>query len=114
MRISDWSSDVCSSDLRRARRRFRLGIEGPVQAARHPRCLHRGSEIAPWNRHISQFSDDGVVFAGAYGPRINLQLDYVLNKLREDPDTRQAGLTIWRPNPQPSKDIPCKIGRAHV
>src|SRR3546814_5335223 len=30
MRISDWSSDVCSSDLRRRRRRFR---RDPVSAA---------------------------------------------------------------------------------
>lgn len=65
--------------------------------------------IAPWNKHIGQFSDDGVTFAGAYGPRINHQLDYVIDKLREDPDTRQAGLTIWTPNPAPSKDIPCTV-----
>lgn len=67
------------------------------------------SGIAPWNKHISQFSDDGVTFAGAYGPRIFEQLTYVLNKLIEDPNTRQAGLTIWKPNPGPSKDIPCTI-----
>lgn len=65
--------------------------------------------IAPWNKHISQFSDNGTDFAGAYGPRIYTQLDYVIGKLREDPDTRQAGLTIWQPNPQPSKDIPCTV-----
>jgi len=65
--------------------------------------------IAPWNKHISQFSDDGKIFAGAYGPRVVDQLDYVLDKLREDPDTRQAGLTIWTPNPPPSKDIPCTV-----
>ena len=67
------------------------------------------STIAPYNRHISQFSDDGETFAGAYGPRIMEQLDYIVNKLIEDPDSRQAGLTIWRPNPEPSKDIPCTV-----
>ena len=67
------------------------------------------STIAPYNRHISNFSDDGVTFAGAYGPRIMEQLNYVINKLIEDPDSRQAGLTIWTPNPSPSKDIPCTV-----
>lgn len=65
--------------------------------------------IAPYNKNIAAFSDDGVVFAGAYGPRIAEQLDYVVGKLCFDNDTRQAGLTIWKPNPKPSKDIPCTI-----
>ena len=65
--------------------------------------------IVPYNQHIAKFSDDGSTFAGAYGPRIHEQLNYVIATLRRDPDSRQAGLTIWTPNPQPSKDIPCTI-----
>lgn len=65
--------------------------------------------IAPYNQHISQFSDDQVSFFGAYGPRINAQLDYVLNKLLDDRETRQAVLTTWRPNPPKTKDVPCTI-----
>jgi thymidylate synthase len=65
--------------------------------------------IAPYNKYISQFSDDGETFAGAYGPRIMEQLDYVVGKLIEDPMSRQAVLTIWTPNPGPSKDIPCTV-----
>lgn len=65
--------------------------------------------IAPYNKNISQFSDDGVIFAGAYGPKIHDQIQYVVNKLCEDLNTRQAGLTIWRQNPGPSKDIPCTV-----
>ena len=67
------------------------------------------SSIAPWNKNISQFSDDGVVFAGAYGPRIAAQLEYVTQALLKDPDTRQATMTIWTPSPGPSKDIPCTV-----
>ena len=67
------------------------------------------SGIAPWNKNISQFSDDGVTFFGAYGPKIQDQKQYVIRKLREDPDTRQAGLTIWRENPPQTKDVPCTI-----
>lgn len=61
------------------------------------------------NPHIAQFSDDGVILSGAYGKQIIPQLDYVVNKLIEDRDTRQATMTLWKPNPAPSKDIPCTI-----
>lgn len=68
--------------------------------------------IAPYNKHIGQFSDDGKIFAGAYGPRIIAQLDYVVGKLLQDTETRQAVMTIWTPNPGPSKDIPCTVAFA--
>lgn len=67
------------------------------------------SEIKDYNAHISQFSDDGERFFGAYGPKIVGQLDYVVAKLRADNDTRQAGLTIWRENPPETKDVPCTV-----
>lgn len=70
----------------------------------------RTETIAPYNRNISQFSDDGLTFFGAYGPRILDQLEYVVGKLVQDPDTRQAGLTTWRQNPpSQTKDVPCTI-----
>jgi len=65
--------------------------------------------IAPFNKHISQFSDDGKTFFGAYGPKIVGQLQYVVDKLVQDQDSRQAGLTIWRENPPETKDVPCTI-----
>ena len=65
--------------------------------------------IAPWLPKMADFSDDGVTLAGAYGPRIAGQLPYVCGKLEGDPDTRQATLTIWTPNPGPSKDYPCTV-----
>jgi thymidylate synthase len=65
--------------------------------------------IAPYNKNIKKFSDDGIIFQGAYGPRIVSQLDYVISTLKNDRETRQAVLTIWNPNPKPSKDIPCTI-----
>lgn len=70
---------------------------------------NRVKTIAPYNKNISQFSDDGEVFFGAYGPKVVDQLGYVISKLISDPDSRQAGLTIWRENPPTSKDIPCTI-----
>lgn len=69
----------------------------------------RVETIAPFNSHIAAFSDDGERFFGAYGPKIMGQMGYVIDKLRQDRDSRQAGLTIWRENPPVSKDIPCTV-----
>lgn len=65
--------------------------------------------ISPFCKNIAQFSDDGERFFGAYGPKIQDQLPYVVEKLTEDPFSRQAGLTIWRENPPATKDVPCTI-----
>jgi predicted HAD superfamily Cof-like phosphohydrolase len=46
---------------------------------------------------------------GAYGPKIIDQLDHVVSALVNDPDSRQAGLTIWRENPPKTKDVPCTV-----
>lgn len=65
--------------------------------------------VVPYNSQLLRFSDNGLNFAGAYGPRIADQLSYALNTLVKDPDSRQAGLTIWVPNPPESRDIPCTV-----
>lgn len=70
---------------------------------------NRVETIAPYNKNISNFSDDGKIFFGAYGPKIISQLDYVVDKLIYDAQSRQAGLTIWRENPPETKDVPCTI-----
>jgi len=61
------------------------------------------------NPNMARFSDDGRTLAGAYGPRIRPQVPYVVASLIKDRDTRQAALTIWTPNPEPSKDTPCTV-----
>ncbi|QVW27122.1 hypothetical protein [Escherichia phage YX22] len=47
----------------------------------------------------ANFSDDGVTWRAAYGPRLYAhgQLDSVINRLRKNPNTRQAYLTIYDP-----------------
>lgn len=70
---------------------------------------NRVETIAQYNKNIVNYSDDGVTFFGAYGPRILSQLDYVIDKLKSDADTRQAVLTIWRENPPETKDVPCTV-----
>lgn len=69
----------------------------------------RVETIAPYNGRISEFSDDGERFFGAYGPKIKAQLPYIVDKLRIDEDSRQAGLTLWRECPPDTKDVPCTI-----
>lgn len=65
--------------------------------------------IAPYNKHISQFSDNGETFFGAYGPHVVKQLPYVVQTLLRDRDSRQAGMTLWHQNPPATKDVPCTI-----
>ena len=65
--------------------------------------------ITNYSKAISTFSNDGIHFDGAYGPRVVDQIRYIVDTLEKDPDSRQAVMTIWRPNPRESKDIPCTI-----
>lgn len=72
----------------------------------------RVETIAPYNKNIAQFSDDGIRYFGAYGPKIMDQVDFVVEKLRDDPSSRQAIITIWREKPPVTKDVPCTIAMA--
>lgn len=67
------------------------------------------ASIEPYSPHIASFSNDGYRFDGAYGPRIVDQLRYIVDTLTRDPDSRQAVIEIWRPNPRDSKDVPCTL-----
>lgn len=65
--------------------------------------------ISRYCKRIADFSDDGEIFFGAYGPKISEQRNYVIRKLEEDPDSRQAVISIWRENPPETRDVPCTI-----
>lgn len=70
---------------------------------------NRVSTIKNYSKHISQFSDDGITFYGAYGPKVIDQISYVINCLAKDNDSRQAVINIWREKPGPTKDVPCTV-----
>lgn len=70
---------------------------------------NRVATIAPYSRRIADFSDDGIFFFGAYGPKIRDQVSHVVDALHRDPDTRQAVINIWRESPRQTKDTPCTI-----
>ena len=65
--------------------------------------------LAPFSKKITEFSDDGVAFFGAYGPKISAQMVYLINALRSDPNTRRAVINIWRESPSATKDYPCTM-----
>lgn len=95
---------VVTSPARRLNYRF--------MAAEALWILAGDNRLAPLTRFVERmadFSDDGKTLAGAYGPRVVPQLPYVIDALLKDPNTRQAVIGIWTPNPEPSKDIPCTL-----
>ena len=58
----------------------------------------------------SEFSDDGKVWRGGYGPRLRTPLLGVIELLKKDPDTRRAVINIYDSREDlgvDSKDIPC-------
>src|SRR3546814_11682873 len=62
MRISDWSSDVCSSDLNRLQPgRHRTPLSGPLMAADASRHAHRGTVEC----HSMLIHERGVLRIGA-------------------------------------------------
>jgi thymidylate synthase len=65
--------------------------------------------IARYNSVMRKFSDDGVRLAGAYGPRLKPQWDWLVDQIVRDEDTRQAVAVIWTSTPAPSRDIPCTL-----
>lgn len=65
--------------------------------------------IGRFNSNIAQFSDDGRMFAGAYGPRIRRLWDDRIAMLRRDPHTRQAVIPVYTPPAAPTKDVPCTL-----
>jgi thymidylate synthase len=78
----------------------------------------RGQNVVePLAKHVPgmrRFSDDGITLSGAYGPPITSQLPYVVRMLKQDPLSRQAVLTIWKPSPPDSKDKPCTIAMSFI
>jgi thymidylate synthase len=70
---------------------------------------NRVSTIKDFAKHIKNFSDDGIQYFGAYGPRFRDQVRHVIAALEIDRDSRQALVTLWRPNPPRTLDVPCTI-----
>lgn len=81
----------------------------PAEAAWILSGDNRVETIRQYSRFIWEFSDDGVFYSGAYGPKVVDQLTYVCDVLGNDWDSRQAVIDVWRPNPRAGRDIPCTL-----
>lgn len=71
--------------------------------------LNELNPLLRFNPNMSQYSDDGKILSGAYGPQVIMQMPWVIQKLTEDTSSRQAVLSIWQAMPSASKDIPCTL-----
>lgn len=81
----------------------------PAEAAHILGGDNRVEPLARYSKLVRYFSDDGVTFFGAYGPKVVDQLGYVVETLARDPTSRQAVLTIWREKPPVTRDVPCTL-----
>jgi len=72
------------------------------------------ASIAPYNKKIADFSDDGVTFFGAYGPRWRPQAEWAATNLRADLESRQAVASTWRPCPPLTRDTPCTLSYQYL
>lgn len=62
--------------------------------------------------NFARYARDDGTFHGAYGARVKYQVGAAVAKLRRDPQTRQAVITLWDPwldNLEGEKDYPCTV-----
>lgn len=63
--------------------------------------------------NFKRFMEPDGYFWGAYGDRVGAQVRYAVRKLTNDPQTRQAVVTLWdsdMDNMPMKKDYPCTVG----
>ena len=70
--------------------------------------------IRNYTSNWDRMSDDGETVNSNYGYCIQSkygfnQLDFIIDKLKEDPNSRQAVIHIKEPNDSPSKDVNCTV-----
>lgn len=70
-------------------------------------------EVAPqFEAYTNRDARGRVYFHGAYGERVGFQVLAAVDKLKKDPDTRQAVITLWDPhrdNLPDARDYPCTL-----
>ncbi len=104
LRVTDCLNNIMENPVRKLNYRFMVAEWLWISLG-----LDDVKTLAFYNKEMEKFSDDGVQLAGAYGPRIRRQLQHIEQTLMRDRYSRQAVLTIWTPNPGPSKDVPCTV-----
>ena len=70
---------------------------------------NRLATIRPYAKQLTSLSGDGRTLMDAYGPPFVDQVPYVYNCFKQDPATRQAVITTWRPRPASGTAVPCTL-----
>jgi thymidylate synthase len=103
VRVDDMTKNILVHPARNLSYRFMVAEWLWVSAGRSD-----VDTVARYNSKMRDFSDDGMTFAGAYGPRIVPQIPWALEQLAK-PGSRQAVIQVWMPTPMPSRDVPCTL-----
>ena len=85
---------------------------GAVEAAQLIGSVSRPKTVLRVAPQFEKYAEKNGHFHGAYGARIGGQMLCVERKLRADPDTRQAVVTLWDPwldNLDGARDYPCTV-----
>jgi thymidylate synthase len=90
------------------RKKFNLRIAAVETVQLIAGVSHLGQLAAVSGDAFTHFADDGRL-RGAYGPRLYDQFPRAERQLRDDPDTRQAIVNLWRPDEKTTKDVPCTL-----
>jgi thymidylate synthase len=102
--VTDLQNNILVHPLRDLNYRFMVAEWLWIEAGRND-----VKTVEEYNKQIAQFSDDGEIFNGAYGPRMGSQWLWLIDLIKRDRDTRQGIVSIWTPAPKNSKDIPCTL-----
>lgn len=107
--ITDPTRNFVTSPIRRLPIRYAVG-----ELLWYLSGSNKVNDIANFSKVWEDLSDDGETANSAYGYRIWQkfgfdQWDFVLNKLKADPMSRQAVIHIKDADNTPTKDMPCTV-----
>lgn len=107
--LNDPTQNILKSDVRKLPMRYAVG-----ELLWYLSGSNRLKDIKMYSKAWENLSDDGETVNSAYGYRIFEkfgfdQWEYIKDKLRQDPNSRQAVIHIKDPDYHPTKDLPCTV-----
>ena len=107
--LKDPTQNILKSDIRKLPMRYAVG-----ELLWYLSGNNKLDAIKKYSKAWESLSDDGETVNSAYGYRIFEkfgfdQWEYVKDKLRQDPNSRQAVIHIKDPDYHPTKDLPCTV-----
>ena len=85
---------------------------GAVEACQIMSGMSRPKLVVAVGPQFINYTEDSGFFHGSYGTRTRGQFDVVIDRLRNDPDSRQGVVTLWNPELDSlpgKKDYPCTV-----